>query len=342
MPGVFRFSFGPWNIHEGADPFGPPVRKSYTFAQKLKLYKKLGFEGVQFHDDDAVDVSLPKRTMEKKVHELRKTLDGEGLEAEFVAPRLWEDPRTLDGAATSNDPKCRKYALDRSRKCVDIANWLGTRRIVLWPAREGTYIRESKDPKIAADRMVEWVDTMLDYDKKILILGEMKPNEPMDSAFCPTTGHFLALVSRTRDPKRVGVLIETAHAILAGLDPSEEMGFALSFGKLWGVHLNDQNGLKFDEDKAFGSVNLRRAFNQVNILDQYDYGQNGEYVGLDVKVMRTQPRELSWKHLSNSRETFLRLLEISRSIDRKQWQQFIDERDYEGLDQFILTALTGG
>ena len=38
----------------GADPFGPTVRRSVTFARKLKLYKKLGFDGVQFHDDDAV------------------------------------------------------------------------------------------------------------------------------------------------------------------------------------------------------------------------------------------------------------------------------------------------
>ena len=43
-------------------------------------------------------------------------------------------------------------------------------------------------------------------------------------------------------PDRVGGLIETAHAMLAGLDPSEEMAFALAEGKLWSVHLNDQNG----------------------------------------------------------------------------------------------------
>jgi hypothetical protein len=24
----YQFSFGPWNIHEGADPFGPAVRTS--------------------------------------------------------------------------------------------------------------------------------------------------------------------------------------------------------------------------------------------------------------------------------------------------------------------------
>ena len=54
MPGEYRFSFGPWNIHEGADPFGPTVRDSIAFSKKLKMYKELGFDGVQFHDDDAV------------------------------------------------------------------------------------------------------------------------------------------------------------------------------------------------------------------------------------------------------------------------------------------------
>ena len=54
MSGVFRFSFGPWNISSGADPFGPEVRESIPFNKKLKSYKKLGYGAVQFHDDDAV------------------------------------------------------------------------------------------------------------------------------------------------------------------------------------------------------------------------------------------------------------------------------------------------
>ena len=29
----YRFSFGPWNIHSGADPFGPPVRDEFSFAE---------------------------------------------------------------------------------------------------------------------------------------------------------------------------------------------------------------------------------------------------------------------------------------------------------------------
>ena len=100
-----------------------------------------------------------------------------------------------------------------------------------------------------------------EYDPGIRICIEPKPNEPMDQAYIPTAGHAIALGHLTIDPARVGVNIESAHAILAGLDPSDEMGFGLSHNKLWTVHLKDQNGLKFDEDKSFGSVDLRRAFN---------------------------------------------------------------------------------
>jgi len=37
----YRFSFGPWNIHEGTDPFGPPVRPARDFDDKLVVYKEL-------------------------------------------------------------------------------------------------------------------------------------------------------------------------------------------------------------------------------------------------------------------------------------------------------------
>ncbi len=343
MAGEYRFSFGPWNIHEGADPFGPTVRRTVKFAKKLKLFKKLGFEGVQFHDDDAVpDMDdLSAKQIVTKAKEMRKALDDEGLKAEFVAPRLWEDPRGIDGSYTSNDPECRKYARDRSRRAIDIAAALKTDLIVLWLAREGTYMREAKDSKIAVDRLVEAMDDMLTYNTDMKIAIEPKPNEPMDQAYIPTTGHAMALGYLTRDPSRVGVNIETAHAILAGLDPSDEMGFALAYKKLYTVHLNDQNGLKFDEDKSFGSVNLRRAFNQVRILDKYDYGKNGEFVGLDVKAVRTQKQKFATKHLSNSRTIFLRLLELSRSLDESQVEGLIAERDYEELDLLIMNHLLG-
>jgi xylose isomerase len=107
------------------------------------------------------------------------------------------------------------------------------------------------------------------------------------------------------------------------------------------VHLNDQNGLKFDEDRTFGAINLRRAFNQVCVLDAYDYGTKGEFVGLDVKAMRTQKQQVATKHLANSRAIFLRLVEIVRSIDQNQVKKLIAQRDYEELDMRIIDHLMG-
>ena len=283
----YRFSFGPWNIHEGADPFGPTVRPTVAFAEKLKQYKKLGFDGVQFHDDDAVP-DVDKKTaqqVEKEAKELKKVLDGEGLVAEFAAPRLWEDPRGVDGGFTANDAKARQWALDRTKRCMDICNHLGTDFMVLWLAREGSYVRESKNAIDANRRVLDALDALLDHDPKIRIAIEPKPNEPTDQAYVPTIGHALALAAVSKDPKRVGGLIETAHAILAGLDASDEMAFALSMGKLWSVHLNDQNGLKFDEDKSFGAANLRAAYNQVRVLELGGYPATGNFVGLDVSAI---------------------------------------------------------
>ncbi len=81
---------------------------------------------MQFHDDDAVpDMNdLKGDQIIAKAGQVKKTLDAEGLAAEFVAPRLWEDERTIDGGYTSNDPACREFAKERSRRCIDIANAL--------------------------------------------------------------------------------------------------------------------------------------------------------------------------------------------------------------------------
>ncbi len=343
MQGTFRFSFGPWNIHEGADPFGPPVRPPVAFADKLNSYKKLGFDGVQFHDDDAVpDLNnMSGAAIEKAAKEMSQMLGSEGLTAEFVAPRLWEDPRTVDGGYTSNNDAERQYAIDRSLQAVDIANALGSKNIVLWLAREGTYIREAKDATRAVDKLVDAINKMLAHDPEIKILVEPKPNEPMDLAYIPTIGHAIGLSYLTDDPGRVGALVESAHAILAGLDPSDEMAYAMAHKKLWSVHLNDQNGLKFDQDKAFGAVDLRRAFMQVWVLDRNGYGNNGEYVGLDVKAMRTQKAGQATQHLANSLEIFLALLDTVRGLDPDRIDNLIAERDYETLEIEIVRALLG-
>jgi xylose isomerase len=342
MSNTYRYSVGPWNISEGRDPYGPETRPARDFPWKLEQFKAAGFDAVMFHDDDVVpDIDDKSRAQVlREAAEMRKRVEDAGLVVEVVAPRLWFSPMTIDGAYTSNDPKARQYALDRSLQTIEIAEATGTDLIILWLAREGTYVRESKSYARSLEYLVEAVDKMLAYNPKIRIAIEPKPNEPVDMAYLPTIGHALAFAHLTRDPARVGAVVETAHAILAGLDPADEMEFALAQKKLWSVHLNDQNGLKFDQDKPFGSVNLRSAFDQVRVLERHKYGADPKaLVAFDVHSFRTTSSDHAFAHASNSLKTFRRLLEKVRSFDEKQAAQMIAARDYQALDQLVLDHL---
>ncbi len=133
----YKFCFGPWNISEGADPYGPTTRPEQPFDWKLAKLKELGFDAMMFHDDDAVPDIDDKSSeqLRNEAKELKKNLDDGGIIAEIVAPRLWFSPMTIDGAYTSNDPKARQYAIERSLRCIDIGKVLGCNLVVLWLAR---------------------------------------------------------------------------------------------------------------------------------------------------------------------------------------------------------------
>ena len=339
----FKFSVGPWNVHAGADSYGPAVRDEIPFEEKIKKFKEMGFDAIQFHDDDAVP-NINDYTEAEIIEEAKKVkalLDKYDLKAEFVAPRLWMDPHTADGGFTSNSEEDREYAMWRAYRSIDIARVLGCDLIVLWLAREGTICYESKSPVESTQRLIDAINKMLEYDKSIRVMIETKPNEPVDRSVCPTLGHCMAISAATIDPSRVGGLLESAHAMLAGLDPASEIGFAMAMGKLWGVHLNDQNGMKFDQDKSFGVENLRAAFNQVKLLLENGYGKNGEYVGLDVKAMRTEKDEGSYQHLENSLKIFKALEAKAEKFDYDFQKKCVEERDYEKLELYVMELLMG-
>ena len=339
----FKFSVGPWNVHTGADSYGPETRKAIDLETKFAMFRELGFDAVQFHDDDVVPNmnDLSEDEIKAEARKVKALLDKYNLKAEFVAPRLWMDPHTTDGGYTSTSREDREFAMWRSYRSIDIARELDCDLIVLWLAREGTLCAEAKSPVEATQQLVASINEMLRYDDSIRICIEPKPNEPIDRSFCGTIGHVMAVSAATIDPKRVGGNLESAHAVLAGLDPANEMGFALAFGKLFTVHMNDQNGIRYDQDKSFGVENLRSAFNQVKVLVENGYGKKGEYVGLDVKAMRTTSDEDSYEHLKNSLEIFKAMEEKVKKYDYAYANELIREKKFEQLEMYVMRLIMG-
>ena len=191
----YRFSFGPWNIHEGADPFGPPIRPTVPFDKKLEAYQRLFRRAVP--DDDAVPdltIGAANRGRARALKAARQP----GLAAELR--RAWA-PLTVDGAYTANDPVARAYARERSHKMLDIAQALGTG--LSWcGAREGTCARQRRRPRrICSPRRLTTC-----RQRRGGFAVEPKPNEPMD-----LHSHHRARRRAASRPKtrRIGVLVES-------------------------------------------------------------------------------------------------------------------------------------
>ena len=119
------------------------------------------------------------------------------------------------------------------------------------------------------------------------------------------------------------------------------MAYALWHDKLWSVHLNDQNGLKYDQDKVFGSVDLRRAFNTVWMLEKNGTATTASASASTSRPCGTTVFEESLYHLAHSKTMFERLLEVVRAVDVNKVEQFRQSRQYEQLEMLILNALMG-
>src|SRR5205807_9010203 len=87
----YQFCFGPWNISEGQDPYGPTTRPAQSFDWKLDQLKQLGFDAMMFHDDDAVPDIDGKSAAQvrKEAKELKRKLDDAVIVAEIMATRFW-------------------------------------------------------------------------------------------------------------------------------------------------------------------------------------------------------------------------------------------------------------
>ena len=107
--------------------------KGKSFISQIEEVLEAGATFLQLREKD-----LAFEEFLREAREVKKQLDSLNLKAEFVAPRLWMDPHTIDGGFMSTSAEDREYAMWRAYRSIDIANELGCDMIVLWLAREGT------------------------------------------------------------------------------------------------------------------------------------------------------------------------------------------------------------
>lgn len=288
-----KFTFGLWTVgNNGRDPFGGPVRDVKTPVELVHLLAEVGAWGVNFHDNDLVPIDATPAERDRIVRDFKTALSETGLCVPMATTNLFADPIFKDGAFTSNDPKVRAYALQKTMNAIDLGMELGAKVYVFWGGREGTETDASKNPITSIKRTREAMNFLCEYalDKRydLKFALEAKPNEPRGDIYNPTTGHMLAFIATLDHPEMVGVNPEVAHEHMAGLNFVHGVAQALDAGKLFHIDLNDQAFGRYDQDFRFGAVNLKSAFFLVKLLE--DNGYNGSR-HFDAHAYRTEDYE---------------------------------------------------
>jgi len=288
-----KFTFGLWTVgNTGRDPFGAPTRGAKTPAELVRLLGEVGAYGVNFHDNDLIPIDATPAEADAIKKDFRKALADTGLVVPMATTNLFGDPIFKDGAFTSNNPKVRAYALQKTMNAIDLGVEFGAKIYVFWGGREGTETDSSKNAAEAIKRNREAMNFLCEYalDKKydLKFALEAKPNEPRADIYNPTTGHMLAFIETLDHPKMVGVNPEVAHEHMAGINFMHGVAQAWEAGKLFHIDLNDQYPGRYDQDLRFGSRDIKAAFYLVKFLEEVGYDGSRHF---DAHAYRTEDFE---------------------------------------------------
>lgn len=302
-----HFTFGLWTVgNTGRDPFGDPVRPAISPNYIVQKLGEIGAYGVNFHDEDLVPRDASAADRDRIVREFRAALDASGVKVPMATTNLFGDPAFRDGAFTSNDPRVRRYALQKTMRSMDLGVEFGAETYVFWGGREGTETNAAKDPREAMKSFREAINYLCEYSRSqsyaYRFALEPKPNEPRGDIYLPTIGHALAFIHTLDHPEMVGVNPEVAHDTMAGLDFAHGVGQALDAGKLFHIDLNDQKAGRYDQDFRFGAVDPKSAFFLVKLLEDAGYDGMRHF---DAHAYRTEDEDGVWDFARGCMRTYL-------------------------------------
>ncbi len=319
-----KFTFGLWTVgNPGRDPFGEPTRQPISPVTIVERLAKLGAYGVNFHDNDLVPIDAAPAERDKIVSDFKKALNDTGMIVPMATTNLFGDPVFKDGAFTSNDPRVRLYAIQKTMRSMDLGAEVGAKIYVFWGGREGAEVDGAKDAREAIKWFREAINFLCEYSISqgygYKFAMEAKPNEPRGDIYFPSTGSYLGFINTLDHPEMVGVNPEVGHEHMAGLNFYHVVSQAIEAGKLFHIDLNDQKGCRFDQDLRFGSESLKGMFFLVKLLEEaYDGPRH-----FDAHAYRSEDEEGVWDFAAGCMRTYL--------ILKEKAQQFNDDPDIQSL-----------
>lgn len=312
-----KFTFGLWTVgNRGRDPFGDATRPTVSPVTIVRELSKLGAYGVNLHDNDLIPIDASAAERDRIVSEFKQALADHGMKVPMATTNLFYDPVFKDGAFTSNDPRVRLYALQKTMRSMDLGAELGAHVYVFWGGREGAETDAAKDARDALKWNREALNFLCEYsidqgyDYKFAL--EAKPNEPRGDIYLPTTGAMLGFIATLDHPDMVGVNPEVGHEQMSGLNFYHVVAQAIEANKLFHIDLNDQKGPRFDQDLRFGSESIKNLFFLVRLLEDSGYEGSRHF---DAHSYRSEDTEGVWEFAAGCMRNYLILKDKARQFN---------------------------
>ena len=158
--------------------------------------------------------------------------------------------------------------------------------------------------------------------------------------YLANVGEVLYLISRLDDGIRAefGVNPETAHSRIAGLDYVWDVELCLEAGKLFHIHLNSQDGQRYDQDLPYGYTEPLKDLALCVVL------QDAKYEGIiafDLKAPRTDDVKDVQDILTVSGQNLVWLWERAAKVDRAQIEEYRRTNRATALSGYLAKCLYG-
>lgn len=233
--------------------------KDYDLEKTLQDFKQLGL--------GYVDLNYPEHISNYEPAAMKELLEKNNLKLNGVALRFRSE--FINGELGNSDSKIADAALQLCKDAADYCRAVGGEVVTIWLGFDGFDYSFQINYKRVWDQLVKAYQTICDYAPDLQISIEYKPYEERGYAFIDSmgiTGMLLNDVNRDN----LGVTLDYCHMLMKHENPAFATDIFGSQGKLYGIHLNDGNGV-MDDGLMIGTSTPFKTLEMLYYAKKHNY-----------------------------------------------------------------------
>jgi xylose isomerase len=307
------------------------VRNRYiTYKADRTLEEKFAV-AAQIEGVDGLELCYPADFQDLGL--LKSLLDGYGFGVSSINVRSRRTGKWLRGSFTSARAEERAEVVDDFRRAMDLALEVGSPRISTCPLNDGHDYVFEMDYLEAYAYAEETFGAICGHDRDVRVCIEYKWNDPRTRCLFASAGETLSFC-QTVGAENLGVTLDIGHALLAGERPAQSVALLARAGKLFYVHLND-NDRNWDWDMLPGAFHVWEFVEFFYYLKEVGY--DGDWYAYDV-----MSKEIDTVETFSIVTRLTRKLEgLADRIDRQRMGTLLAERNPVKSLDYLYDAVLG-